>query len=361
MMRTTVRFVLAAVALAFLLSTAGCGGSPTATVGPTASPVPRPDVTAAPGKVSAPAPSGYAGYALKLKPAHGQELIIKDSAAVQLVMDASATERLQVKDAVAKYSNKLTVLDADGKAKYTYALSSDGQMLLKSQDNRVFRMPEYVYYMLENSIWTYGSTLMDDDVKWQPDKGTATLELDLPRLIKTAMLPAFGYSLAYFTTYKIYGVNTATRGTAKVYVLATYAGYDVHGQSFAPNFFYTTPMTLIFAAAGGDSWKLVALKQPALTSAQPAASSGKPEETSTQPKESSAQPTETPQPNGRLKGQALYNSIRMIFPFDYMEAVTDDVNAKKNNTTIADMSKDIVRQATEYLNGMGIEGLTVDS
>lgn len=349
-----IRIIATAAALAMFLFAAGCGAKPSASPAPTATPPPRPDVTAAPGKIAAPLSAGYDGFALKIKPVQGQELIIKDSATVQQVMDAFGTQRLQVENAQAKFGNKLTVLDAAGKARYTFTVASDGQLLMKYQDGRVFQMPGYVYYLLENSLWTYSGSLMESDVKWQTDKGTSQLELELPRLIKAAMLPAFGYSPAYFVTYKIYGVNTATRNTAKVYLLVTYAGYDIKGESFTPEFFYTSPMTMIFTTTGGNLWKLTALKQPVLTAPQT-------EESTTQPAGSSSEPEGTPKPRGPLKGQALYDSIRLIFPFDYMEAVTDDMGAKNKNTTVADMQKDIVRQATEYLNAQGIAGLTVES
>lgn len=354
------RIIAAAAVVAVFLSAAGCGGSPSVSPAPTATPYPRPDVSAAPGKLSAPKAAGYEGFALKVKPAHGQELILKDSSAVQLVMDAWQTDRLQVKGVQGRFSDKLTVLGADGKPKYVFSLASDGQMLLKAQDGRVFLMPEYVYYLLENSLWTFGASLMDGDVKWQPDKGTATLELELPRLVNSAMLPAFGYSLAYFTSYKIYGVNTDTRNTAKVYLLATYAGYDVDGQNFSPKFLYTTPMTLIFTTTGGNLWKLTALKQPVLMALQAVETPTPPSGTPAPTTDSTAQPAQTAQQKlVSLKGQALYDSIRTIFPFDYMESVTDDMNGKTSQ--LADMQRDIVRQATEYLNEAGIEGLNVES
>jgi hypothetical protein len=147
------------------------------------------------------------------------------------------------------------------------------------------------------------------------------LELELPRLLKAAMLPAYGYAMAYFVTYKIYGINTSVRNTVKVYLLITYAGYDILGTSFAPNFLYTTPVSLTFKRTGGDYWRFTDLQQP---------------------------------PQTKLK-KDLYTNVRKVIPFNYIDAVLEDL---KNTDAQA---QDIVRLATEYLRDMGIDGLTVDS
>jgi len=229
-----------------------------------------------------------------------------------------------VKDAVGDFGNKLDVLDPDGKAQYSFTLSSDGQMLLKSKDGTVFRMPEYVYYLLEESLWSYSGSLIPGNLKWDTTKGTAQLELELPRLLKAAMLPAFGYSSAYFCSYKIYGVNTSTRDTVKVFLLLDYAGYDIKETSFSPDFTYLSAVTLVFSKVSNDVWQLTDLKQPPVAKEQ----------------------------------KDLYTCVRSIFPYDYMDDVMDDL--KGVSTQKSSMNKDIVRQATEYLNAIGISGLTVD-
>lgn len=311
------RCVAAITILMMVMITAACKAS-----GPVQATEPpeRPQVTASPIKVAPPDASRFAGYSLRLKPAVGPVVILQEPIGAQLVMDAFSSDRLHVQDAICKFGNKLEVLDPSGAAKYKFTLASDGQKLLKSEDGRVFHMPEYIYYLMEESLWSYGGSLMESTLKWQPDKGTALLELELPRLVDTAMLPAFGYASAYFSTYKIYGVNTSERDVARVYLLLTYAGYDILSTSFTPNFMYTTPVTLIFKKMN-NVWKLTGFKQPPVTKEK----------------------------------KDLYANIRTIFPYDYMDAVLDDLKDTSGQVN------DIARQATEYLNDMGISGLTVDS
>jgi hypothetical protein len=314
------RMAAAALSALMLATAAGCsGGSGPAS---TTAPPERPQVTAAPDKVAPPEAVDFTGYSLKIKPAQGREVILQEPVAAQLIMGAFSSGRLRVADAKGKFNNKIDLVDPDGKSKYSFALTSDGQTLLKyAGDGRVFRMPEYVYYLIENNLWTYGGSLMDTQIKWKAGTDIMALELQLPRLIKSAMFPAFGYAMAYFTTYKIYGVNTATRNVAKVYLLITYAGYDIYGENFSPSFLYTTPVTLIFAKTGSDMWKLTELKQP---------------------------------PKAKTK-KDLYTSVRTIFPYDYMEDVLADLSDADLQT------KDIVSLATEYLNEVGLSGLNVQS
>lgn len=319
-MNSFTRKAAAAALISAMVLASGCGkaSQPAATTAPPD----RPTVTSAPGKIAPPDVTNFTGYSLKLKPVQGRTAIMQEPIAAQLIMEAFSSERLRVQDDKGQFNNKLEVLDPEGKSKYSFTLSSDGRMLLKSaNDGRVFRMPEYVYYLMEENLWSYNGSLMDTLVKWQPDKGTATLELQLPRLLKTAMLPAFGYSMAYFVTYKIYGVNTSVRNTAWVYLLITYAGYDIQGTTFAPDFLYTTPVSLTFTRTGGDYWKLTELKQP---------------------------------PQTELK-KDLFTNVRKIFPYDCMDAVMTDLE----NTDF--QVRDIVSLATEYLQEMGFSGLTVES
>ena len=319
-MKPLERILSAALLAALLAQASGCSkANPSATATP---PPDRPEVTASQEKIAPPPAVDFTGYSLRIKPARGPTVILQEPVAAQLIMEAFSTDRLQVKDAEGKFDNKIDLIGSDGKAKYSFTLTSDGQMLLKyALDGRVFRMPEYVYYLIENSLWTYSGSLMDTDIKWKAGSDTSELELQLPRLLKAAMLPAYGYALAYFVTYKIYGVDTSVRNTAYVYLLITYAGYDIQGTNFAPNFIYTTPVTLMFAKTGTDLWRLAELKQP---------------------------------PQTKQK-KDLYTNVRTIFPYDYMDDVLTDLADTSFQT------KDIVSLATEYLNEMGIEGLSVQS
>lgn len=328
MKRMLVRCMALVLILTLALAGAGCGkGKSSATASPTPAPE-RPEVTPSPDKIAPPAVERFAGYTLSLKPAKGPAVILQEPVAAQLIMDAYSTERLRVENAVGKFDNKLEVLDPEGKARYSFTIASDGQLLMKAADGRVFRMPEYVYYLLEEQLWSHEGSLAASGLKWEPDKGSAQLELELPRYLKAGMQPAFGYASAYFTTYTIYGVNTETKDTAKVYLLLTYAGYEIDGNSFTPGFLYTTPATLIFKKSG-ERWRLTGLKQP--------------------PKVK------------ELKGKDLYNSVRTIFPFDYMEDVLDDLSKIAKEKSGSPQIKDIVRQETEYLNTVKISGLTVES
>lgn len=321
----TTRLIALLLLIAVVLMCGACKPKATATASPTPAPE-RPEVTPAPDKVAPPAVERFAGYTLSLKPTRGPAVILQEPVGAQLIMDAFSTERLVVADAVGKFGNKLEVLDETGKARYRFTIASDGQLLMKAEDGRVIRMPEYIYYLMEEQLWVLGGSLMETDLKWEPDKGTAQMELDLNRLLKTAMLPAFGYASAYFTTYTIYGMNTETKDVAKVYLLLTYAGYDIDGTSFAPSFLYTTPATAILKKKAGV-WRMTALKQPPVSK----------------------------------EAKDRYNNVRMIFPYEHMEAVLEDLNKVLKEKDESLPVKDIVRQAAEYLNDVGISGLTVES
>ena len=324
MMAGTYRRAALALLLALALLTAACkGGAATATA---TAPPDRPEVTPAPGKAAPPAATRFLGYALKITPARGQAVILQEPFGAQQILVAYETQRLLVTDPVAKFNSRLDMLDSAGEVRYSFNVASDGQLLFQAADGRVFRMPQYIYYLMEEQLWNHGGSLVDSDVKWQPETGTTALELELPRLLKAAMLPAFGYASAYFTTYSIYGVNTETRDVAKVYLLMTYAGYNEQTGLFKPGFLYTTPATLIFAKTNG-LWRLTALRQP---------------------------------PVSKVK-KDRYTNIRTIFPYDYMEPVMDDLNRMDKEERDAPQIKDITRQATEYLNDVGLPGLTVDS
>lgn len=323
----------AALALAVLLSSApGCSKPGSTSPAATTTPPDRPQVTAAPAKAAAPGVERYQGYYLRIKPARGPEITLKEPVAAQLIMDSLQVERLQVKEKVGTFRARVDILGPDGKVQYAFTVSSDGQTLIRYKDGRVFRMPEYVYYLIEESLWTYDGTLVETPLKWQPEKGNTQLELVLPRLIKTSLLPAFGYAPAYFCSYKIYAVNTETRDKAKVYMLITYAGYDFEGNTFSPTFQYTTPATLIFTSTGTDTWRLAGFKQPPETK----------------------------------EDRNLYTDIRTIFPYECMEEVMADIKSKRsdNETEVKGVEaqvKDIVQQATEYLNTVGLSGFTVVS
>lgn len=312
------RSMTAVIVLIMVLVASACKQSGPAQ---TTEPPERPQVTAAPEKVAPPDAKRYEGYSLRLKPVHGPEVILQEPIGAELVLDAYASDRLQVKDAICKFGNRLDVLDPTGAVKDKFTLASDGQMLIKAANGRVFYAPEYIYYLLEESLWTFRGSLIESPMKWQPSADTTLLELDLPRLIKTSMLPAFGYANAYFTSYKIYGTNTSERDVAKVYLLLTYAGYDTRGTAFSPNFLYTTPATIIFKKID-NVWQLTGFRQP-------------------------------PEPKEK-KDRFSYTNVRNIFPYEQMEAVMEDI--KKDDGQVGD----IVRQATEYLNKLGISGLIVD-
>ncbi len=320
--RNHIRTAAALALAAMILLAPGC--SRTKKPAATTAPPERPELTAAPGKAAAPSVERFNDYALRIKPVSGPVITLKEPIAAQLVLDALQSERLQVKEKIGEFKATMDVLEPDGNKQHSFTIASDGRTLMRYSDGKIIQMPQYVYYLIEETLWTYGGTLVETPLKWTPANGTTQLELALPRLIKTSMLPAFGYAEAYFCSYKIYDVNTATRDKAKVYMLITCAGYSVKANTFTPVFLYTTPATLLFSKSGTDTWKLTALKQPPKT----------------------------------VEGGDLYTDIRTIFPYECMEAVMADMD---ESTGAAEQIKDIVQQATEYLNTVGMGGLTVES
>ena len=280
-----------------------------------------PKVTAAPGKIPPPSVSRFEGYSVRIKPVKGPEVVLTEPIAAEQLMDAFNTERLKVDGAIGKFDNRVDILDQSDEVRYSFAVASDGQLLVKS-GSKAFRMPEYIYYLLEQRLWELGGSLVSGTISWQPEKkDTKMLETELPRLIKTSMFPAYGYALTYFASYKIYGVNTEVKDTAKLYMLLMYAGYDVQGNAFIPRFTQTGPATLIFKRLRADKWQLVDFRLPV-------------------------------EPKDHTK-QAVYDSIRRVFPYEYMEPVAGDM---KDTTAL---NKDIIRQATDYVREQKLPGLSI--
>ncbi len=307
---------------------AGCASSdpqasPTATATATAPAVPQ--VTAAPGKVAAPQVQRFHGYEARLKPVKGPRSQLSEPIAAQLMLDASVTQRLNVPNAVAKFGNDIEVYDPNSDASYHFQIASDGQLLMRADDGHVFRMPEYIYYLLEQRLWEVGGTLKEGTITWQPESGsTELLETELPRLIKTAMLPAYGYAMGYFCSYKIYGLNTSNKDSVKIYMLLMYMGYDIDdtkGAAFLPEFSHVSAASLTFKRLRGNTWQLAELRLPVT------------------PKE--------------VNKDTTYASVRKVLPFEHMDAYEADI---KDTSAL---TKDIVRQATEFLRENGLTGLSI--
>lgn len=320
------RWWAALLCIALALS-AGCSAKSASSADPTATPTPTPAprVTAAPGKVAAPAVQRFAGYVVRVKPVKGPQALLTEPIAAQLLLDASVTARLQVSDAVAKFDNDIEVYDPNSTTKYHFKAASDGQLLMRNDQGHVFRMPEYIYYLLEQKLWEVGGSLKTGVLTWQPESGsTQQLETELPRLIKAAMLPAYGYALGYFCSYKIYGLNTTTKDTVKVYMLLCYMGYDVDatkGSAFLPLFTHTSAAQLVFTRIRGNTWQFADLRLPVT------------------PKD--------------VNKDTTYASIRKVLPFEDMDAYDADI---KDTSAL---TKDIVRQATDFLRENGLTGLTI--
>ena len=181
---------LAALFLAVALLLAGCN-LPVLDAPPITA---HPQVTAAPGYVEAPPPTEYEGWSLRVKPANGPQALLTDGLAAQLILAAEQDKSLRASDATGRFGNRVEVLDPQGTVQRTYSLNSEGQLLLKDKDGRAFRIPEYVYYLIEQQLWAYAGSLKDSLMVWQPSAGTEAMETDLDRLIKTAELPAWGYA-----------------------------------------------------------------------------------------------------------------------------------------------------------------------
>ncbi len=281
----------------------------------------HPEVTAAPSHVAAPAATQYEGWSLRVHPALGPEALLTDGFAVQQVLAAAGDESLTVADAGdTRFKSRIELIDPDGKTQHTYAVNSEGLLLLRTSKGRVFRMPEYVYYLIESQLWAYAGTLKDSVLLWDPAVGADAMETDLDRLIKTALLPGWGYADTYFQTYEVLGVDTETRDTAKVYLMLSYAGYSVQGKQFDQQFQCTAPARLVFTKLGNNRWQLVDFRQ-----ADPNADSQ----------------------------QVLYDNLRKVLPYEYME----DVMAEMEDTTA--LTDEIHRQVTDYLRDRGLSDLEI--
>lgn len=319
------RRMLLALCAAVVLA-AGCKANTSASAEPTPTPTPTPAprLTAAPGKVPAPTAQRFAGYEVRIKPVKGPTALLTEPIAAQLLLDTAATTRLRVEGANAKFGNDIEVVSPDSGSRFHYKAASDGQLLMQDDYGQVFRMPEYIYYLLEQKLWEVGGTLNEAPLTWDPQTGTQQLETEMPRLLKTAMLPAYGYALGYFCSYKIYGINTSIKDTVKVYMLLMYAGYDLDstkGVAFLPLFSHTSAAQMVFTRIRGNTWRMTDLRLPAI------------------PKDANQ--------------QTVYTSVRKVLPFENMDAYTEDM---KDTSAL---TKDIVRQATEFLRAYNLSGLTI--
>ncbi len=281
----------------------------------------HPNVTPAPSYVTEPASSQYEGWSLRVRPALGPKALLTHGFAVEKVLAAAGDESLTVTDAgKTRYKSRLELVDPEGKTQHTFEVNSEGLLLLRTENGRVFRMPEYVYYLIESQLWAYAGTLKDSVLLWDPTAGSDAIETDLDRLIKTALLPAWGYADSYFQTYTVLGVDTGTRDTAKVYIMLSYAGYSVQGKQFDQQFQCTAPARLVFTKLGTNRWQLVDFRQA--------------------------------DPNADSR-QALYDNLRKVLPYEYME----DVMAGMKDTTA--LTDEIHRQVTDYLRERGLSSLEI--
>lgn len=305
----------ALLALLLALALAGCdviGASPVSS---------HPNVTPAPSKVPEPASAQYEGWSLRIKPAYGPEALLTDGFAAEKLLAAEGDQDLTVKDAGStRFKSRMELLDPEGKTQRTYSVNSEGLLLLRTDEGRIFRMPEYVYYLIENQLWAYAGTLKDSLLLWDPEQGSDAMETDLDRLIKTSLLPAWGYADSYFQTYEVLGVDTGTRNTAKVYLMLSYAGYSVQGKQFDQQFQCTAPARLVFTKLSGNRWQLVDFRQA------------------------------DPNADGR---QALYDNLRKVLPYEYME----DVMTEMDDTSA--LTDEIHRQVTDYLRDRGLSSLEI--
>ena len=145
-------------------------------------------------------------------------------------------------------------------------------------------------------------------------------QTDLDRLIKTAELPAWGYADAYFQTYEVLGEDTSARDQVRVYIMLSYAGYTIKDGQFDQSFQCTAPARLVFSRVQGNRWQLTDFRQA------------------------------DPNVKGR---QALYDNLRKVLPYDYME----DVMKEMGDTSA--LAQEIHRQAADYLRARGLSDLMI--
>ncbi|MDD3244065.1 MAG: hypothetical protein PHD32_10125 [Eubacteriales bacterium] len=277
-----------------------------------------PHVEASETRLAPPAYSLYADWTIRLTTASGQHIELCDSALVGLTVEAWSAQRLSTADDAAVLKNKLEFIDAQGSTRYSFACASDGKLLLKDKMNRMFRMPEYVYYTLEGQLLPYGLSLKSVPITWTATGDNAALQLEyyLPHVLKALKVPSLGYAMAYFTNTKIYQTKTLGDGTVKVYFLLTFVGYDLVGSSFSAVIRDIRPACLVLTPQKGDVWTVTSYSQAA------------------DPKN--------------------YESIRTILPYDFAKAALADV---KNPSAIL---SDIRTQAADYLRETGLTMVTVE-
>ncbi|MDD4797878.1 MAG: hypothetical protein PHO66_08940 [Eubacteriales bacterium] len=278
-----------------------------------------PQVAVSQERVAPPESSQYDGWSVRVVTAAKVPATLADSSLIQVIVDAWATRRLVVADAAGPFANQLEVLDAAGQVRYAFSLASDGKLLLKDDMNRVFQMPAYAYYMLEGSLSAYGLTLKNAPISWSPTAANAQLQLEyyLPHIIKTIQVPALGYAMAYFTDVVIYDMRLENNDTqVKLYLLTTFAGYDLQHNVFSMTIRDIRPANLTLTQQKDGSWLATGYQQ-------------------------AADPRD-------------YESVRAALPYDYAKQAIADVKDP------SDILKDIRVQAADYLRQAGLSAYPVE-
>lgn len=264
-----------------------------------------------------PGPGEYrlGNLVLDLYPAQGGTVRLNDtdlaSRAMEALNDPARRTGLTRKE---PFGGVVVIRNTDDEELGRFSVSGEGDLLGRDEEGNLFRLPAWIYYQMEYTLWQQQTGFHTASLQWDPEGDDAVLKLELPSLIMPLIVQANGYADAYCLTTKIYGVRPGTEQT-KVYLLAGYAGYTLEGEGFRLTFRRITPVTLTFDKVKKNVWRLSSYQEP--------------------------------------QDITSMASVRSILPYEYTVQAMEDMKDP------AAMETELTRQATDWLRENGLAALPI--
>lgn len=315
------RIRLLALALLTAVLLTGCKSFDVERLMAQPSPTRYPELTQGPGFVPPPSPEA-GNLSLRVTRPDATSFTLADSACAQLVLNAARSPHNRPVDTPDwNCPNTVEVLQGE-QVLETIALIDDGSCYARNTKGEAFFFPDYAYGRLEEAGWKAFSTLLSGPLTWDPDKGTAALEVRLPVYARAAMAATLGNADAYFHTFRIVQTQTE-KNTATLYLVGGYAAYNLDGETLSMTKQVRTATRVVLDRVGDNTWRLAAYEM--------ADRSGD-------------------------SRQERSDKLRQILPYELMEPVEKQLS---DTALEADMVKEIRLQAMQYLQARGLGRYTV--
>lgn len=214
----------------------------------------------------------YIGMYIEVNPVYGTKLRISNVEILpQMIMQAYNNPDNYVDiDFKNKFENQIKIYTYDDHEVLTLLIASDEGLYAREDKNSpVFRLPEYIYYIIESCLWQMGDeevnmtetacSLVEPLSDWSVSDGTAKLELRIPHDVKTVLYAMYGNTEVIFVNYKIYSFVELTQ-QVKLYMLLSYEGYDETEDGFYLRYREVIPIQMLYSWVEGGFWALTEIK-----------------------------------------------------------------------------------------------------